>query len=171
MKRIIFLIIPLLVLILGSCDPETGILSISGNCEISLDSNPRIGIFPASVTLTADYNEVQYVDDSYVPLVAVIPDAAGDYVIDFPGDLSSVGQLIAWDDGNSNGIFEVGSESDAGVVPGEFGLFPIKTVKDIGYVITGWDSVGDIFYVSDGDTNLDLSSVGTQGFDFFYAPR
>ena len=37
-----------------------------------------------------------------------------------------------------------------------------------GFVITGWASIGDLFYAvyDDEEPLLDLSNVGTQGFDF-----
>ena len=153
MKHILLLIIPFLILSLSACDPETGILTISGEYLMSLDNNPKIGIFPAGVEFNVIFwNEVDYSDGSYTPLVVVVPDADGSYSIDFPQDLSTVGQLIAWHDSSDNNIFDLGFE--------EFGLFPVKTVIETDYGITGWASIAGIFTAQDNSGNLlNLESI------------
>ena len=156
-------VIPVLLgvlLILSACNPETGILTVSGTYELSLDNNPKIGIFAAGSNFTTVYvNEVAYQEETFVPMVIVTPGGDGSYSIDFPEDLSSVGHLIVWHDSIDDDIFDL--END------EQGLFPIKTIGVTDHVITGWESVGNLFYALDGDTQIDLSSVGTGGFDFY----
>lgn len=162
MKKLFIPLLLGLLLILSSCDPETGILTVSGTYDVNLDlTNPKVGIFPAGSNFSASGgNYIDYIDDSFVPMVVVTPAGDGSYSIDFPADLSSVGHLIVWGDSSDNNIFNLEFEETA--------YFPIKTVVETDYIITGWQSVGDLYYAVDGDSNqIDLSSVGAGGFDFY----
>ena len=153
-----------IVFILTACNPETGILTISGKYLMSLDNNPKIGIFPAGISFSViTWNEVEYLDGSFAPIVVVVPDADGSYSIDFPQDLSTVGQLIAWYDYTDDDSFNMNDD--------EAGFFPVITVIETEYVITGWASIAGIFTAQDDSGNLlNLESIGTQGFDFFPSP-
>ena len=165
MKKLSLPLLLLLLFLLSSCNPETGILTVSGTYDVNLDlylSNPKIGIFPAGSNFTPfGGNGIDYINNTFVPMVVVTPAGDGSYSIDFPADLSSVGHLIVWDDYLDDNIFDLGSE--------EMGYFPIKNDGQNDYIITGWQSVGDLYFAVDaGSTQIDLSSVGAGGFDFYY---
>jgi hypothetical protein len=160
MKKLSLPLLVGLLLILSSCDPETGILTVSGTVSVDLDlSNPKVGIFPAGSNFTQSVDNLVSYDGTFVPLV-VVTSAGDSYSIDFPADLSSVGHLIVWGDSNNNNILDVVGDDPR--------FFPIKTIVVTDYIITGWQSVGDLYYAVDGDSNqIDLSSVGAGGFDFY----
>lgn len=164
MSRVLtFLIFGFLVL-LSACDPETGILTISGDFQESMDNNPKVGIFDAATVFDLEnYNEVVHVEANFVPMVVVVPNPDGSYSIDFPKDLSSTGQLVLWYDGNDNNEFGLGDSWGW-----ESGFFPVKNVSSSDHVITGWEAIAnDFIAITDNASLINLSSEGTTGFDFF----
>ena len=172
MKKGIFALIVTSTLLMAACNPETGILTVSGNVDPGLSfENPKVGLFPVDQQFSGDgvfiYYDSQTSDPSVVPLVIAVPDASGNYSIDFPSDPTSVGQMVAWDDILDNGEFDIALGD-----PDEPGFFPLKDITGITdpVVINGWSIVGDIlFAVEDSEvtTLFSLEDIGAGGFDFY----
>jgi len=174
MKRVLFLLLP--VLLLAGCSTDSGgggSDSISGT--VSVTANVKIGFFSNDYWFLDDFlsNEEDKVAEefdagptgSYTPLKYVLPDNDGSYSISFPDDVTQTGDLIAWIDTNGDGVFDLGTED---------GYFSVKdfdgtlSVVSFGYYDIG-GVTGILVSYQDGQNvsqNDDISLVGYTGYNF-----
>ena len=84
------------------------------------------------------------------------------YSITLPDEVETMGDLLAWVDTNSDGIFDLGTEQ---------GYFPVKTVDGTGYVISIGYILGDYSYsyynTAESMTYIiSIDADESDGFDF-----
>lgn len=166
MKKSLLVAVALITIFLSACDPETGLLIISG--QVIDGINTKVGLFGISPEVLYD---LEYVDGtnpytSYLdPIVIAVPDVNGYYTITFPDDIAQIAYLIAWEEDFDDDRFEVAGELY------EEGRFPIKTIDTTDHVITGWGSIAGILTAQDDSGNLlNLDAIGTDGFNFQFYP-
>lgn len=191
-----------MVLLFSCVLTGSGIRTVSGMLDgSSIPTTIKIGLFPPGNEYTFEYDKTE--DDSTgsaekdmifrnissnekdgstgnyifapVPGFVVTPES-GQYSIIFPEDPTTVKCLIAWDDINGDGQFDLGSE-DA--------FLPVKKINGTFYVIHYFSSievVENITYLAvystmdreDPDYDLDFydphqdnfDAIGADGFDF-----
>ena len=143
--------------------------------DVSNIENVKIGVFSNIYWFTANsigetdlvYTEFPFITSgSFLPLYFVNTDAFGNYEIDLPLDPQDMGELIAWVDNDSDGIFDLGTEQ---------GYFPVKsingtekTVSGFNTGFTGRSSYYLVVYTSEqGRESTILDEIGTSGFNFY----
>ncbi len=133
--------IPLSAIVLCSCVLYgSGIKIITGTLSGGLlTANIKIGLFAADDDNTFLYGvtegtgkDVIYKNESdettglFTPVLYVSPAGDNTYTISFPDDPSTVKCLVAWDDGNSDNIFDLATE---------IAYLPVKTIDSVDYVV------------------------------------
>ncbi len=156
----------------------SGTRTITG--EITGGSNVKIGLFPPSDTFSYDVYTPGDTDkvfddnttDTFTPVTdpqPVSPGADNSFTITFPVDPSTVKTLLAWNDLNSNDIYDMATEA---------AYFPVKTIGGTGYVVTGFTYIETVevitYIVHYTDTsytytyNDNFDAIGASGFNFTF---
>lgn len=172
----------LLIFILGaavlSCDSGGGGSDPAGSRTVTGTvtggSNIVIGAFSSDYRFTADFSgeeDVVYrefyagTSGSFTPLVNVTPAGDGTYSITLPADPEDMGELIAWSDSNTDGNFDLGTET--GYLPRKSIEGTERTINGFGWIIIGSAKYYLVCYQDDeGSQNSGFDIVGTSGFNF-----
>ena len=102
----------------GGNETAAGIKTVTGT--VSGGSNVIIGAFSSDYWFTADFSgeeDVVYreydadTSGEFTPVASVIPEGGVSYSIYLPGNPEDMGELIAWDDTDDDGIFDLGTET------------------------------------------------------------
>lgn len=183
MKKYFILLIPVL---LSSCVYYgSGIKTVTGTLYGIVPATAKVGLFPPDDDNTFLYGstlgtekDVIYKNKSdaltgiFTPVHFVTPAGDGTYSITFPDDPSTVKCLVAWDDLNSDNMFDLDLE---------MAYLPVKTVDSIVNVVHHFSSeeVTEVitYYAvyskndpmaSASDTlhNENFDAIGSNNFDF-----
>ena len=101
---------------------------------------------------------------SFTPLVQSSV-GTGSYSLTLPSDPTTAGDLVAWDDANSDGVFDLGTET---------GYFAVKNIDGNDQIITGLGyasgngvTVYVISYFYNSTAHIiDFTNISTSGFNF-----
>jgi len=150
------LLIPLVAILFSSCVlTGTGSREVSGSLNAAAPATVKVGLFPPGKEYTFSFDELndeygtekdeifkndlsQEKDGSVgtfllAPVTGLVTTpSGGEYTITFPEDPSTVKCLIAWNDINGDGLFDLGSE-DA--------FLPVKQIDG------QWNAVHYFFYI------------------------
>ncbi len=126
-------------------------------------------------TLTPGDTDVVFSDNetiTYTPVVFVSPAADNTYSLILPEDPATINNLIAWNDLNSDDLYDLGTEAayfSVKIIGGENctvkSFSYIEEVQVITYIVNYFyfDSDLEIFFYL--DDNFDV--IGAGGFDFY----
>jgi len=188
------LLIPFLVVLLSSCVfTGTGIREVSGNLNAAAPVTVKVGLFSPGKDYTFQFDKTN--DDqgaekdeifrnesgdekngtaNLIPPVEglVATPSGGEYTITFPEDPSTVKCLIAWNDVNGDGLFDLGSEDaflPVKLIDGQWNAVHhfsyIKVVENITYeaVYSLMDSEAVGYDTLHQDS---FDAIGATGFNF-----
>ena len=180
LQRIAFMMLgPLLtlVLLLSSCStgsPGGSSNTVTGSVTDSVGTQPLVGLFDGSTYQFYNNTPTSAVDlitsesggpSTYTPLQTVTP-SGGNYSLTLPAGTSGAEYLVvAWDDTNSNGKWDSGTEN---------GYFPVKSFPEgstamlyitfASYMGQGEYAAG--YYISPTNYIEGFSTVGRSGYSF-----
>jgi hypothetical protein len=134
-------ILPVCTVILCSCILYgSGIKTLTGTLSGGLlTANVKVGLFADGITFLYDNltpGDPDKIDreendgntGTYTPVVLGTLLTATSYTITFPDDPSTVKSLVAWDDADLDGVFDLDGS--------EIAYFPVKTINSVNSVIT-----------------------------------